>query len=238
MIKKGDLYLIPNTIGRQEINYSIPIEVIKIINELNYFIAENEKVTRSFIKLVAPEKSQKNIVINILNKHTSINESNSFLDECLKGKSIGLVSDAGCPAIADPGSSLIANAHLLKIKVRPLVGASSIFLALMSSGMNGQNFAFNGYLPIEKNERRKKIKFLEKKVVTNNQSQIFMETPYRNDSLFEDLLKILSVSTRLCVASDITLENEEIRTKTIKEWRNNKKMKLNKRPTIFIIDKY
>ena len=108
----------------------------------------------------------------------------------------------------------------------------------MSSGMNGQNFAFNGYLPIEKNERRKKIKFLEKKVVANSQSQIFMETPYRNDSLFEDLLKILSVSTRLCVASDITLESEEIRTKTIKEWRNNKKMKLNKRPTIFIIDKY
>ena len=154
------------------------------------------------------------------------------------GKLIGLISDAGCPAIADPGSSIICKAHNLKIKVRPLVGPSSIFLALMSSGMNGQNFSFNGYLPIEKSERRKKIKFLEKKTLADNQSQIFMETPYRNNSLFKDLINTLSGSIKLCIATDITLISENIKTKTIDQWKRIKSIDLNKRPTIFIIDSY
>ena len=238
MREKGCLYIIPNTIGNVQIDSSIPVEVRHIINKLDYFIAENEKKARILIKLVTPNKLQNQISINVLNKYTSYNDSNAFLDVCLMGKSIGLISDAGCPAIADPGSSIICKAHNLKIKVRPLVGPSSIFLALMSSGMNGQNFSFNGYLPIEKSERRKKIKFLEKKTLADNQSQIFMETPYRNNSLFKDLINTLSGSIKLCIATDITLISENIKTKTIDQWRRIKSIDLNKRPTIFIIDRY
>lgn len=238
MLEKGCLYIIPNTIGNDEIDYSIPAEVKHIINGLDNFIAENEKEVRRLIKLVNPNKSQDQISINVLNKHTPNNESKTFLDICLMGNSIGMISDAGCPAIADPGSSIISRAHNLKIKVKPLVGASSIFLALMSSGMNGQNFSFNGYLPIEKRERKKKIKFLEKKTLTHNQSQIFMETPYRNNSLFKDLINSLSGSIKLCIATDLTLISENIKTKTIDEWKSIKSLDLNKRPTIFIIDSY
>ena len=163
MSEDACLYLIPNTIGNNEIDYTIPIEVKNIIKRLDYFIVENEKKARSLIKLVAPERDQSRIFINVLNKHISINESKSFLEACSDGYSIGLISDAGYPAIADPGSSIIYEAHNLKIKVRPLVGASSIFLALMSSGMNGQNFSFNGYLPINQKERKKKNKVFRKK---------------------------------------------------------------------------
>ena len=160
MPEKGSLYIIPNTIGNDQVDFSTPVEVKQIINRLDYFIAENEKKARSLIKRLSPNKLQNQISISVLNKYTLDIESNTFLDICLTGNSIGLISDAGCPAIADPGSSIISRAHNLNIKVRPLVGASSIFLALMSSGMNGQNFSFNGYLPIEKRERRKKIKLL------------------------------------------------------------------------------
>ena len=238
MPEKGCLYIIPNTIGNDQIDFSIPLEVKQIINRLDYFIAENEKKARNLIKLVTPNKLQNQISINVLNKHTLDIESNTFLDICLTGNSIGLISDAGCPAIADPGSSIISRAHNLNIKVRPLVGASSIFLALMSSGMNGQNFSFNGYLPIKKRERRKKIKLLEKKILIDNQSQIFMETPYRNNSLFYDLINSLSGSIKLCLATDLTLISENIKTKTIDEWKKIKSVDLNKRPTIFIIDSY
>ena len=230
------LYLIPNTIGNNEIDNTIPIGVKNIIKKLDYFIVENEKKARKLIKLVAPKKDQSKIFINVINKHSPINESKSFLEACLDGYSIGLISDSGCPAIADPGSSIIYEAHNLKIKVKPLVGASSIFLALMSSGMNGQNFSFNGYLPINHKERKKKIKSLEKKTVKDGQSQIFIETPYRNNSLLNDLIKSLSDNTNLCVATDITLMSENIMTKTIKKWKKIKKINLNKRPTIFIID--
>ena len=153
MPEKGSLYIIPNTIGNDQVDFSTPVEVKQIINRLDYFIAENEKKARSLIKRLSPNKLQNQISISVLNKYTLDIESNTFLDICLTGNSIGLISDAGCPAIADPGSSIISRAHNLNIKVRPLVGASSIFLALMSSGMNGQNFSFNGYLPIEKRER-------------------------------------------------------------------------------------
>ncbi len=236
MPKDACLYLIPNTIGNNEIDYSVPIVVKNVIKRLDHFIVENEKKARSLIKLVAPEKDQGKIFINVINKHASINESKSFLGACLDGYSIGLISDAGCPAIADPGSSIIYEAHYLKIKVRPLVGASSIFLALMSSGMNGQSFSFNGYLPINQKERRKKIKSLEKKTLKDNQSQIFIETPYRNKSLFNDLIKYLSDHTNLCIATDITLISENIKTKTIKQWKKLRNIDLDKRPTIFIID--
>ena len=145
---------------------------------------------------------------------------------------MGLISDAGCPGIADPGANIVSLAHELKIKIVPLVGPSSIFLALMASGLNGQSFKFNGYLAIDKNARKEQIKLLEKNSL--NTTQIFMETPYRNDNLVSDLIKILKDSTRLCIATDITLESELVKTETIQNWKNNI-IKYNKRPSIFLI---
>lgn len=236
MSKNGYLYLIPNTIGNYEVDRNIPVEVKNIIEKLNYFIVENEKVTRKYIKLVSPYRSQEKITMYQLNKHTSLNESYSYLNICLKGQSIGLISDAGCPGIADPGALIVSKAHNLNIKVKPLVGPSSILLALMASGMNGQNFAFNGYLPIEKKERFKKIKFFEKRSLNENQSQIFIETPYRNNSLFNDLINILSNSTELCIATDISLNSERIKSESVDNWKKINKEDLNKRPSIFILN--
>jgi|TARA_B110000444_G_scaffold34577_1_gene29965 16S rRNA (cytidine1402-2'-O)-methyltransferase len=227
----GSLYLIPNYLGKNSHN-SFGLDILKIIKGINYFIFENEKPGRAFIKSVCPEKNQSKLIINTLNKFTQEESIKSFLDPCLKGLNMGLISDAGCPGIADPGANIVSIAHELKIKIVPLVGPSSILLALMASGFNGQSFKFNGYLAIDKNVRKEQIKLLEKK--SQNTTQIFMETPYRNDNLVSDLTKILKASTRLCIASDITLESELIKTETIQNWRNNK-VKYNKRPSIFII---
>ena len=237
MSENGCLYLIPNTIGNNRIEENIPINVKYIVEDLNYFIVENEKVARKYIKLISPNKSQEEIILYKLNKRTSLIESDSYLNMCFKGKSIGLISDAGCPGIADPGALIVSKAHDLKIKIKPLVGPSSILLALMASGMNGQSFAFNGYLPINKLERKNKIKLLEKKVLNDNQSQIFIETPYRNNSLFDDLINNLSDSIRLCIATDISLNSEKIRSKSINNWKKIDVENLNKHPTIFIIDR-
>ena len=237
MSENGCLYLIPNTIGNNRIEVNIPINVKYILEGLNYFIVENEKVTRKYIKLISPNKSQEEIILYKLNKRTSLIESDSYLNMCFKGESIGLISDAGCPGVADPGALIVSKAHDLKIKIKPLVGPSSILLALMASGMNGQSFAFNGYLPIDKLERKNKIKLLEKKVLNDNQSQIFIETPYRNNSLLDDLISNLSDSIKLCVATDISLNSEKIRSKSIYNWKKIDVENLNKHPTIFIIDR-
>lgn len=237
MSENGCLYLIPNTIGNNRIEENIPINVKYIVEDLNYFIVENEKVARKYIKLISPNKSQEEIILYKLNKRTSLIESDSYLNMCFKGESIGLISDAGCPGIADPGALIVSKAHDLKIKIKPLVGPSSILLALMASGMNGQSFAFNGYLPIDKLERKNKIKLLEKKVLNDNQSQIFIETPYRNNSLLDDLISNLSDSIKLCVATDISLNSEKIRSKSIYNWKKIDVENLNKHPTIFIIDR-
>ena len=170
--------------------------------------------------------------ISILNKHTKQEEFNDFLNPCLNGNDIALISDAGCPGIADPGSEIVRLAHQSKIKVVPLVGPSSILLALMASGMSGQNFKFNGYLPIEKNERKSKIKDLEKTSIIT--TQIFMETPYRNNKFVSVLLEVLKPETKLCIACDITLTTEYIKTKKVKEWKSTK-IDINKRPAIFLI---
>ena len=236
MNKNGCLYLIPNTIGNNDINISIPSNVKTIVEKLDNFIVENEKIARRYIKLISPNKSQDAITIFKLNKHTSLIEYDSYLNTCLNGKSIGLISDAGCPGIADPGSPIVLKAHELNIKVSPLVGPSSIILAMMSSGMNGQNFAFNGYLPIQKKERIKKIKFFEKRAFKENQSQVFIETPYRNNSLFSDFIKTLAGSTLLSVATDLNLKSEKIKTRSINSWNKSDNEDLNKRPSIFILN--
>jgi 16S rRNA (cytidine1402-2'-O)-methyltransferase len=233
---KGVLYLIPTPLGDNEPLEVLPLSVKKIIEELDWFIVENEKTARRFIKRITPRKSQPALSILKLDKYADKLEVRSYLDVCLKGVSVGLLSEAGVPAIADPGAEIVKLAHEKEIKVVPLVGPSSIILAMMASGFNGQNFAFNGYLPIATADRKKAIKSLEKLSKEKNQSQIFIETPYRNEKMFTDLKSTLTPTARLCIACDISLPNQYIKTYEIKEW---KKVKpdLYKRPAIFIIHK-
>jgi len=232
----GKLYLIPTTIGETEPLEVLPLSVKKQVEMLQYFIVENEKSARHFIKKISPKKSQESLQILLLDKYTNDYDTRNYLDVCFKGISIGLLSEAGVPAIADPGASIVKLAHQLKIQVVPLVGPSSILMAMMASGMNGQNFAFNGYLPIEKGERKKAIKQLEVKSKESNQSQIFIETPYRNATMFASLLQTLVPTTQLCIAIDISLTTEYIKTMSIKEWKNQN-LDLHKRPAIYIIHK-
>ncbi|MGY3795456.1 SAM-dependent methyltransferase [uncultured Aquimarina sp.] len=233
---KGKLYLIPTRLGDDVPLEVLPISIKKVLEQVNHYIVENEKPARRFIKKVSPSKSQRSLIIHSVNKYTDATEIPNYLAPCLNGESIGLLSDAGCPGIADPGAEVVRLAHEKGIQVTPLVGPSSIFLAMMSSGMNGQNFCFNGYLPIDKADRKSTIKSLEKNSLEKNQAQIFIETPYRNDKMLADLTTILNPNTRLCIASDITLTTEYIRTKTVEEWRKEQ-IELHKKPTIFIIQK-
>jgi 16S rRNA (cytidine1402-2'-O)-methyltransferase len=233
---KGKLYLIPTRLGDNPPLEVLPISIKKIIEDLDHYIVENEKTARRFIKRVSPSKSQPSLKLNILNKFTTEAESNTYLNPCINGISVGLLSEAGCPAIADPGADIVSLAHQMNIQVVPLVGPSSIILALMGSGMNGQSFTFNGYLPIEKGERKSKLKALERLSSEHNQAQIFIETPYRNMKMLADLASILHPNTRVCVACDLTLPTEFIKTKPAKDWKHNKE-DLHKRPAIFLIQK-
>ena len=199
-VEKGILYLIPSPLGENAPMEVLPLTVRKVIEEVTHFIVENEKDARRFIKRISPKKDQSLLQLYPLNKFTSPEEILTYLDPILEGITMGVISDAGCPGVADPGAEIVKMAHRKNIVVRPLVGPSSILLALMSSGLNGQNFAFNGYLPIDNSKRQKEIKKLEKKSYDYNQSQLFIETPYRNDQLLQDLLKILDRNTEVCVA--------------------------------------
>lgn len=233
---KGKLYLIPTRLGENQPLEVLPISVKKIIELVDDYIVENEKTARRFIKKISSSKSQQSLNINILNKYTEPSELISFLDACANGESVGLLSEAGCPGIADPGADIVKIAHEKNIQVVPLVGPSSILLALMSSGMNGQSFTFNGYLPIDKSNRKSTLKKLERISFELNQSQIFIETPYRNNKMFEDICSSLGKNTRVCIACDITLATEYIKTKTVVEWKKTN-IDLHKRPAIFIIHK-
>ncbi len=237
-MSKGKLFLIPTTLGDNNPIEVLPSKVIDVIKQTNYFIVENEKSARRFIKKVAPEKEQSTLKLFLLDKRTKSIDTQHYLDCCTDNINIGLLSEAGVPAIADPGATMVELAHNKNIKVVPLVGPSSILLAMMSSGFNGQNFCFNGYLPIDAKERKHFIKQLEKLSFLKNQSQLFIETPYRNDKMLVDLLQTLSPTTKLCIATDITLKDEFIRTLEVKNWKNTKKPNLHKRPTIFIIHKF
>ncbi len=232
--KTGTIYLIPSTLGDMAPLEVLPISIKQAIEKIDHYVVENEKTARHFIKKISPRKSQPSLKISVLNKFTEPQEIPGFLNPCLKGADLGILSEAGCPGIADPGAAVVKIAHEKNIQVVPLVGPSSILLALMASGMNGQNFAFNGYLPIEGSERKKYIKSLERKSKENFQSRIFIETPYRNNKMLEELIKALSPSTRICVAADITLPTEYIRTKLAQDWKNET-IDLHKRPAIFII---
>ena len=233
---KGKLYLIPTTLGDTEPLEVMPLSVKKVVEQLSHFIVENEKSARRFIKRITPTKSQPSLELMLLDKYSDDLETKNYLDACEKGISVGLLSEAGVPAVADPGASIVKLAHQKGIQVVPLVGPSSILLAVMASGMNGQSFAFNGYLPIDKSDRKRAIKDLEKLSKDKNQSQLFIETPYRNEKMLDDLRATLSPDTRICVACDITLPTEYIKTLTVKEWKHVK-TDLHKRPAIFIIHK-
>lgn len=234
MSKKGKLYLIPTTLGDSPPLEVLPISIKRAIESINHYVVENEKTARHFIKKLSPRKSQPALQLFTLNKFTEATEIPSFLEPCLSGSDMGILSEAGCPGIADPGAAVVKLAHQKHIQVVPLVGPSSIVLAVMASGLNGQNFAFNGYLPIDAGERRKAIKRLEKKSREEQQSQIFIETPYRNNKLLEELQKSLTPNTSISVACDLTLTTELISTRTAAEWKNEK-VDLHKRPAIFII---
>ena len=226
------LFLIPSPIGENAPIEMLPISIKTTITNTDFFIVENEKKARRFIKKICPDKIQSELKLFPLNKHTSSKEMLNYLDPCKFGKNIGLISDAGCPAIADPGAIIVEKAHQLGIKVKPLVGPSAILMAMMSSGMNGQNFAFNGYIPINKSDRKKNLKDLERISQKNNQSQIFIEAPYRNEKLLMDLIDTLSAETMLCIAYNITEFNEF----TISDWKK-KTLKFHKKPAIFIFHK-
>ncbi|WP_417196027.1 SAM-dependent methyltransferase [Bizionia sp.] len=234
--KLGKLFLIPTTLGDTNPLDVLPITVKNTIEALDIFIVENEKTARRFIKSIAPEKSQPSLQLFLLNKFTEFTELPEFLNPCLKGKNVGLLSEAGCPAVADPGADVVKIAHQKNIEVVPLVGPSSIIMAVMGSGMNGQSFAFNGYLPIDKQERKAELQRLERVSFQQNQSQLFIETPYRNNAMLEDICKVLHPDTDVCIACDITLPTEFIKTQSVQAWKKNS-ADLHKRPALFIIHK-
>jgi len=237
MQAKGKLYLIPTTLGESDPMDVLPQTIKRSIDFIDDYIVENEKTARKFIKSVAPEKVQSALRLSALNKHTEVSEHNKMIQPCIEGKNVGLMSEAGCPGVADPGASIVKIAHEKGIQVVPLVGPSSILLAMMASGMNGQSFAFNGYLPIEKGEKKAALKNLESLSHNKNQSQIFIETPYRNNKLLEDILAALQPGTHLCIATDITLPTEYIKTFRVQDWKKTT-IDLHNRPTIFIIHKF
>ncbi|PTX43773.1 16S rRNA (cytidine1402-2'-O)-methyltransferase [Christiangramia gaetbulicola] len=232
----GKLYLIPVNLGESNPDKVFPPMNKNIIEGIDDFIVENEKSARRFIKQILPEKSQPDLRLHGLNKFTVASDIPAFLDAAKEGRNMGLLSEAGCPGVADPGAEVVKLAHRFNIQVVPLIGPSSILLAMMASGMNGQSFTFHGYLPIDKKERKNEIKQLERISLERNQAQIFIETPYRNMKFLEDLIQSLHPTTRICVACDLTLETEFIKTATASEWKNIK-TDLHKRPAIFIIQK-
>ena len=228
------LYLVPNVLSEGDWQQVLPAGIFSVITETKYFIVENIRTARRFMKQVNKDKNIDECIFFELNKHTSVSEIPSFLKPLETGFDVAVISEAGCPGIADPGANVVKIAHQKGIKVVPLVGPSSILLALMASGLNGQNFAFKGYLPVKPSERVKEIAILEKRVTSQRQTQIFIETPYRNNHLLSDLLKTCSPAALLCIAANITGENEFIVTKTIEQWKKQVP-DLHKIPTIFLL---
>ena len=231
------VYLIPTTLGDSKIEHVLPQYVIDVINSTNHYIVENIKTARRFLIKAGIKTKIDDLTFYELNKHSNPEEYELYLNPIKEDKNIGIISEAGTPGVADPGADIVDIAHRKNIPVVPLVGPSSILLSVMASGLNGQSFAFVGYLPIKKNERIKRIKELEWRSQTENQTQLFIEAPYRNQNLLDDLLATCSANTKLCIACDITLDTEYIKTKNIKDWKKGVP-NLHKRPTIFLIHKY
>lgn len=232
---RGTLYLVPNTLGKTPENNTIPDYVLNIIRRLDLLIVENIQTATRYLQWVGGTIPDYEIDFLLLNKKTPTHEITSFLDPLKQGRDAGLLSEAGCPVVADPGSELIKMAHAQHIKVSPLVGPSSILLALMGSGFNGQEFAFHGYLPIDKNKRRQAIQQLEKKAQKGSQTQIFMEAPHRNDAIVEDIIACCKGDTRFCTATNLTLPDERIVSQPIAQWKQDAGPSIHKEPTIFLL---
>jgi 16S rRNA (cytidine1402-2'-O)-methyltransferase len=234
MAKTGKLYLIPTLLGDTPPERVVPAEVLAITGKLTHFIAENERTARRYLKKAGTKVPLNDLVLFRLDKRSTRADLPRLIAPLLEGKDMGLISEAGLPAIADPGASVVAFCHDKKIDVVPLTGASSIILALIASGFSGQSFAFHGYLPIDAAARKKAIRNLERQVESTGQTQLFMETPFRNEKLLEELIKTCNANTRLCIACDLTTEKEEVRTLSIKAWKGTK-ISLHKRPCIFAL---
>lgn len=230
------LYLLPVTLGDTPLEKVLPSYNKEIITAIRYFIVEDIRSARRFLKKVDREIDIDALTFYPLNKHTSPEDISGYLKPLIGGASMGVISEAGCPAVADPGADVVAIAQRKKLKVVPLVGPSSIILSVMASGFNGQSFAFHGYLPIEPAERAKRLKVLEQRVYAENQTQLFIETPYRNHKMIEDILLNCRPQTKLCIAANITCEGEYIQTRTVSEWKGNIP-DLSKIPCIFLVYK-
>ncbi len=234
MAKYGKLFLIPNVLADETALQIMGKQIVDVVNHTRFYIAEHAKVARHYLKALGIVQPLPSLQIVELNQHTAAAEAQNFLQPALQGYDVGLISDAGCPAVADPGALMVAKAHQLGIEVVPLVGPSSIIMALMASGANGQQFAFCGYLPIEKIAQKKRLLELQTMAEKYKQSQIFIETPYRNNQLMEHILQTCKPQTMLCVAANLTAPNQFVQSQTIAHWKANKP-DLHKQPTVFVL---
>jgi len=233
-VKKPTLYLIPSTLGDTDIDHILPNHNLDIIKSLRIFIVEELRSARRFLRKAGYKGDFEDIELFVNNEHTSSHDQIDLFKVLDRKVDIGLLSEAGVPCVADPGAAIVKQAHSVGMSVRPLVGPSSILLALMASGFNGQNFVFHGYLPIKKDQREASIRKIEKNIYKENQTQIFIEAPYRNNQLFETIIKVCSPNSRLCIAADLTTANEFIKTRTIKAWKSNHPQ-IHKRPVVFLL---
>ncbi len=236
-MSKGTIYLIPTVLAPDTQNQVLPDYTVQQMLRIKFYFVENVRTARRFISSLKLGIKIDDLTFYLIDKHTRAEEIRKNAQVLLQGKDVGIISEAGCPGIADPGALVVNVGHKLGARVVPLVGPSSIFLALMASGLNGQSFAFGGYLPIDKQERIKAIKHLEKKSLSQQQTQIFMETPFRNNQLLGVIRQQCRNNTKLCVASNITADNAYIATKTVQEWKKTE-VDLHKQPTIFLLQAY
>ena len=234
-MRKGTLYLVPVSIGESRPDAMLPAEVLRIARDLRYFIVENAKSARAELKRLGIKSPIQEIVLRELPRNLRQADLDALLVPLIAGNSAGLMSEAGAPAVADPGALLVRAAHAKNIHVAPLVGPSSLFLALMASGLNGQNFAFHGYLPVREPERSKRIVELERESRREGRTQIFIETPYRNAALFSAFLASCRPDTLLCVATELTTQRESIATMPVSAWRANPPPSIEKKPTVFLL---
>lgn len=231
----GTLYLIPVPLGNISPEASLPVPVLEQIRRLTHFVVENAKSARAFLKAVGTEQALQALQLEELNEHTRPDALNRLLAPLRAGHDLGLLSEAGCPAVADPGADLVALAQSESIRVVPLIGPSSLLLALMASGLNGQRFAFQGYLPAKEAERAKTLRELEAESRKRGQTQIFIETPYRNQQLFASILQTCQPGTRFAVATDLSLPGESVRTRTVGQWKKETPPEIERRPTVFLL---
>jgi 16S rRNA (cytidine1402-2'-O)-methyltransferase len=231
----GRLYLVPNLLGVVPPASVLPLRTIEVARKLRHYVVETPKVARQFLKALGTQHALQTLQLSELNEHTPSDRIDALLAPPLDGEDVGLLSDAGCPIVADPGAALVAAAHRLRIPVVPLVGPSAVLLALMASGMNGQSFAFHGYLPAKLPARSAALKALDQAVQRTGATQLFIETPYRNEAMVDAVLETCSAATRFCVAADLTLASELVVSRTIAAWRSETCPALAKRPAMFLL---